>query len=147
MKTFSAKPLEVERAWWLIDADGQTLGRLATEIALILRGKRKAQFTPNIDTGDFVVVINADKIRVTGKKPTQKYYRRHSGFPGGFRQVQYKDMFAAHPERVLEIAVRGMLPHTTLGRQQLRKLNIYAGSQHPHAAQQPVPYPHLEVAR
>lgn len=147
MKTYAAKPLEIERTWWLIDADGQTLGRLATEISLILRGKRKPQYTPNVDAGDFVIVINAEKIRVTGKKPTQKYYRRHSGFPGGFRQVQYKDMLATRPERILETAVRGMLPHTTLGRQQFTKLNVYAGPMHPHAAQQPVPYPHLEVAR
>ena len=138
MKTYSAKPLEVERTWWLIDAEGQTLGRLATKIANILRGKNKPQFTPNIDTGDFVVVINAEKVQVSGKKYTAKLYRRHSGYPGGMRVTTFRDMQNTQPEKVIEIAVKGMLPHNTLGRAQFTKLNVYAGTEHPHAAQQPV---------
>lgn len=140
MKTYSAKPLELERTWWLIDADGQTLGRLASLIANLLRGKHKPQFTPNIDTGDFVVVINADKIHVTGSKRTGKLYRRNTSYPGGLRTVKFEDMLARRPEKPLEIAVKGMLPHNTLGRAQLNKLHIYAGNEHPHAAQKPVSY-------
>lgn len=138
MKTYSAKPLEVERAWWLIDAEDLTLGRLASKIANLLRGKHKPQFTPNIDTGDFVVVINADKLRVSGKKYTEKLYRRHSGYPGGMKVTNFRDMQNNHPGRALEIAVKGMLPHNTLGRKQFTKLFVYAGAEHPHAAQQPV---------
>jgi large subunit ribosomal protein L13 len=140
MKTYSAKPLELERTWWLIDADGQTLGRLATEIANLLRGKNKPQYTPNIDTGDFVIVINADKINVTGNKRRAKLYRRHTSYPGGLRTVNFETMINRRPTKPLEIAVKGMLPHNTLGRAQLNKLNVYAGSEHPHAAQKPVPY-------
>lgn len=139
-KTYSAKPLELERTWWLIDAEGQTLGRLSTQIANLLRGKHKPQFTPNVDTGDFVIVINADKIRVTGKKFTDKLYRRHTSYPGGLRTVTFRDMIAHRPEKVLEIAVKGMLPHTTLGREQFTKLKVYAGPAHPHEAQQPQEY-------
>lgn len=138
MKTYSAKPLEVERTWWLIDAEGLTLGRLATRVANLLRGKHKPQFTPHIDTGDFVVVINADKVRVSGKKYTQKLYRRHSGYPGGMKVTAFKDLQNTQPHKVIEIAVKGMLPHNTLGRQQFTKLKVYAGAEHPHAAQQPV---------
>jgi large subunit ribosomal protein L13 len=140
MKTYSAKPLELERTWWLIDAEGQTLGRLASLIANLLRGKHKPQFTPNVDTGDFVIVINADKVKVTGNKYTAKLYRRHSHYPGGLRTVSFRDMQENRPEKVIEIAVKGMLPHNTLGRQQFNKLNVYAGGEHPHAAQKPVPY-------
>ena len=140
MKTFSAKPLEVERKWYLIDADGATLGRLAVEVANILRGKNKPQFTQNVDTGDFVVVINADKVVVSGKKETDKMYRSHSGFPGGFKEISFKDMMEKDPRRAIEKAVKGMLPHNTLGDEQFQKLKVYAGSEHPHAAQKPEVY-------
>ena len=140
MKTYSAKPLEVERKWYLIDADGQILGRLATTIADILRGKNKPEFTPNVDTGDFVVVINADKIQVTGKKETDKIYYHHTGFPGGLKSASFKDLMEKDPTKALEKAVKGMLPHNTLGRQQFNKLNVYAGAEHPHAAQKPIVY-------
>ncbi|HEY9686774.1 MAG TPA: 50S ribosomal protein L13 [Coleofasciculaceae cyanobacterium] len=139
-KTYSAKPLELERTWWLIDAEGQTLGRLASLIANLLRGKHKPQFTPHIDSGDFVIVINADKIKVTGRKYTDKLYRRHTSYPGGLRTVAFRDMLAHRPTKIIEIAVKGMLPHNTLGRQQFTKLKAYAGTEHPHAAQQPVTY-------
>jgi len=139
-KTYAAKPLELERTWWLIDAEGLTLGRLAVTIATLLRGKHKPQFTPNVDTGDFVVVTNAEKIKVTGKKFTDKLYRRHSGYPGGLRTLTFREMQERRPEKVLEIAVKGMLPHNTLGREQFTKLKVYAGPAHPHAAQQPVTY-------
>ena len=140
MKTFSAKPLEVTRKWYLIDAQGATLGRLAVEVASILRGKNKPQYTPNVDTGDFVVVINADKISVSGKKETDKMYRSHSGYPGGFKEISFKAMMDKVPERAIEKAVRGMLPHNTLGDEQFQKLKVYAGSEHPHAAQKPEIY-------
>ncbi len=140
MKTFSAKPLEVTRKWYLIDADGATLGRLAVEVADILRGKNKPQYTPNVDTGDFVIVINADKIQVSGKKETDKMYRSHSGFPGGFKEISFKAMMEKAPERAIEKAVKGMLPHNTLGDEQFQKLKVYAGSEHPHAAQKPEVY-------
>ncbi len=137
MKTYSAKPGEVERKWYLIDADGVVLGRLATTVAQILRGKNKPQYTPHVDTGDFVVVINADKVRVTGNKGLAKEYYRHSGFPGGLKSETFEEAMAKHPERVIEHAVKGMLPKTTLGRAQGLKLKVYAGPDHPHAAQQP----------
>ena len=140
MKTFSAKPLEVERKWYVIDANGATLGRLAVEAANILRGKNKPQYTPNVDTGDFVIVINADKIQVSGKKETDKMYRSHSGFPGGFKEISFKAMMEHVPTRAVEKAVKGMLPHNTLGDEQFQKLKVYAGSQHPHAAQKPEVY-------
>ncbi len=147
MKTFSAKPLETERKWLLIDAEGQTLGRLATLVANLLRGKHKPEFTPHIDTGDFVVVINADKIKVTGKKIDQKLYRHHTGYIGGLKTVVLKDLLAKHPTRPIEKAVWGMLPHNTLGRQQLLKLKVYAGAEHPHQAQKVEVYKDLEVAQ
>lgn len=147
MKTYSAKPLEVERKWWLIDAEGKTLGRLATLIANILRGKNKPHYTPNVDTGDFVIVVNAEKIHYTGKKATQKVYYRHSGYPGGFKSMTLKELLAKKPERVIEKAVWGMLPHHSLGRQQLQKLKVYAGLSHPHQAQSPVPYQDVEVIK
>lgn len=138
MKTFVAKPSTIEKKWYIVDAKGQTLGRLATVIADQLRGKRKVTYTPHIDTGDFVVVVNAEQIVVTGHKPEQKKYYRHSGYPGGIKSETYAELIARRPEEVLRHAVRGMLPHTKLGRAQLRKLKIYAGPEHPHEAQQPV---------
>lgn len=140
MKTFSAKPREVERKWYVIDAEGKTLGRLASTIANILRGKNKPTFTPNIDTGDFVIVVNASKIKITGKKDTDKIYYHHTGYPSGLRSISYKDMMIQHPTRALEKAVKGMLPHNTLGDEQFQKLKVYEGSEHPHQAQQPVEY-------
>jgi len=136
MKTYSQKASEVSRQWYVIDANGHHVGRLATQIATLLRGKHKPTFSPNIDGGDFVVVINAEKILLKGKKQDQKMYYRHSNYPGGFKAVPYRRMLATHPERVLRFAVKGMLPKTRLGRQQLTKLRIYAGSTHPHKAQQ-----------
>ena len=133
-----AKPGEVERKWVLIDADGATLGRLATKAAMILRGKEKPQFTPHTDTGDFVVIINADKVKLTGNKAEHKSYWRYSGWLGGLKTESFKEAMEKHPERVVEHAVKGMLPHTTLGRKQGMKLKVYAGPEHPHAAQNPV---------
>jgi large subunit ribosomal protein L13 len=132
------KPGEVERKWVLIDADGATLGRLATKAAMILRGKEKPQFTPHTDTGDFVVIINADKVKLTGNKAEHKSYWRYSGWLGGLKTESFKEAMEKHPERVVEHAVKGMLPHTTLGRKQGMKLKVYAGAEHPHAAQNPV---------
>jgi large subunit ribosomal protein L13 len=141
MKTYNAKPGEIERNWYVVDADGQTLGRLATQIADTLRGKRKPQYTPHVDTGDFVVVVNAEKIRVTGKKLDEKLYRRHSGYPGGLRSRPLRDELERRPTEVLRKAVKGMLPRNRLGRAQLTKLKIYAGPDHPHGAQAPKPLP------
>lgn len=138
MKTYCAKPLEVERKWYLIDAEGEILGRLATKIANILRGKHKPEFTSHVDTGDFVVVINAEKVKVTGKKETDKKYYRHTGFMGGLKVTTFKEMIEKTPTRAIEKAVKGMLPHNTLGDDQFQKLKVYAGSEHPHAAQQPI---------
>ena len=140
MKSYMARPLEVERRWHVVDAEGQTLGRLATEIARILRGKNKPQYTPHVDTGDFVVVVNAERVVVTGRKAEQKVYRRHSGYPGGLKTTTYEQMLERKPTEILRRAVRGMMPKTRLARQQLRKLKIYAGSEHPHAAQNPQQY-------
>ncbi len=133
-----AKPGEVARKWVLIDADGAVLGRLATQIATILRGKNKPQYTPHVDTGDFVIVINADKVQLTGNKAAQKSYWRYSGWLGGLKTESFEEAMAKHPERVIEHAVKGMLPTTTLGRQQFGKLKVYAGPEHPHEAQNPV---------
>ncbi|HEY3105479.1 MAG TPA: 50S ribosomal protein L13 [Gaiellaceae bacterium] len=141
MKTYSAKPKELEQRWFIVDADGQTLGRLATRIADTLRGKRKAQFTPHIDTGDFVVVVNAEKIAVTGKKREDKIYYRHSGYPGGLRERTLGEELERRPTEVLRKAVKGMLPRNRLARRQLTKLKIYAGPEHPHEAQNPTPLP------
>jgi len=135
--TFIAKPADVERKWYVVDAAGQTLGRLASEVAAILRGKTKPTFTPHLDTGDFVIVVNADKIHLTGKKLSQKMYYRHSGYPGGFKATSYDVLMQKKPEFVIEKAVKGMLPHNKLGRAQGKKLKVYAGAEHPHAAQQP----------
>jgi large subunit ribosomal protein L13 len=140
LKTYSAKPLDIDREWWVFDAEGQTLGRLATEIARVLRGKHKPTFTSHIDSGDFIVVINAEKVVVTGKKAIQKTYLRNTGYPGGLRIVQYADQLKNHPDRIIEFAVWGMMPHNSLGRKQMTKLKIFAGTQHPHQAQQPKLY-------
>src|SRR5918997_3003892 len=137
MKTWNAKPGEVARKWYVVDAEGKTLGRLATQIADTLRGKRKPEYTPHVDTGDFVIVINAEKIRVTGDKLAQKTYYRHSGYPGGIKSRTLAEMLDRKPEEVIRKAVKGMLPRSRLGRAQLRKLKIYAGPEHPHAAQKP----------
>jgi large subunit ribosomal protein L13 len=137
MKTWNAKPGEIEREWHLVDAEGQTLGRLATHIADTLRGKNKPQYTPHVDTGDFVVVVNAEKVAVTGKKLDDKIYYRHSGYPGGLRQRTLREQLARRPEEVIRKAVKGMLPRNRLSRAQLRKLKIYAGPEHPHTAQEP----------
>jgi large subunit ribosomal protein L13 len=139
MKTYTAKPREVEQAWHLIDAEGQTLGRLATQIAGLLRGKGKPRYTPHVDTGDFVVVINAEKVHVTGNKREQKIYYRHSGYPGGLRSRTLEEQLERHPEEVLRKAVKGMLPRNRLANRQIVKLKIYAGPDHPHQAQNPVP--------
>ena len=139
MKTYSAKPGEVAREWYLVDAEGQTLGRLATQIADTLRGKRKPQYTPHVDTGDFVVVVNAEKITVTGNKLDQKMYHRHSGYPGGLKSRTLREQLDRRPTEVIRAAVRGMLPKNRLARQQLTKLKVYAGPEHPHASQNPRP--------
>lgn len=139
MKTISAKADDVKRDWFLIDADGKTLGRLATEIARRLRGKHKAIYTPHVDTGDYIVVINAEKVRVSGNKATDKMYYRHSGYMGGLKEASFNEMIERSPERVIELAVKGMLPRNPLGRAMQRKLKVYAGAQHDHAAQQPQP--------
>jgi large subunit ribosomal protein L13 len=137
MKTYNPKPGEIERDWLIVDAEGKTLGRLATQIAERLRGKHKPQFAPHVDTGDFVVVVNAEKIAVTGKKLEQKIYYKHSGYPGGLRERTLKEQLNRQPTEVLRKAVKGMLPRNRLGRQQLTKLKIYAGPEHPHDAQAP----------
>ena len=141
MRTWNAKPDAIERRWYLVDAEGQTLGRLATRIADTLRGKRKPEYTPHVDTGDFVVVVNAEKVAVTGKKLEQKMYYRHSGYPGGLRARPLGDELARRPTEVVRKAVKGMLPRNRLARQQLTKLKVYAGPEHPHEAQKPEPLP------
>ncbi len=137
MKTFTAKSETVKRDWYVVDAGGKTLGRLATELARRLRGKHKAEYTPHVDTGDYLIVLNAEKIAVTGKKRTDKVYYRHTGYVGGIKQTTFREMITRHPERVIEIAVKGMLPKGPLGRAMYRKLKVYAGTKHNHAAQQP----------
>jgi large subunit ribosomal protein L13 len=137
VKTFSAKPHEIERKWFVVDAQGQTLGRLATQVATVLRGKHKPIYTPHVDCGDYVIVVNADKIHVTGQKLDDKIYYRHSNYPGGLKQVTLRRQLQTHPERVIEAAVRGMLPKNRLGRKMFKKLKVYAGPDHPHQAQQP----------
>jgi len=139
MKTFSAKPADVEHEWFVIDATDLVLGRVASEAALRLRGKHKAIYTPHVDTGDYIVVVNADKIRVTGTKDLNKKYYSHSGFPGGIHETNFRDMQAKHPGRALEKAVKGMLPKGPLGYAMIKKLKVYAGGEHPHTAQQPKP--------
>ena len=137
MKTLSAKPAEVQHDWYVVDASGKTLGRLATEIARRLRGKHKTSYTPHVDTGDYIVVINAEEITVTGKKAQDKKYYRHTGFPGGIRETNFEKFIAHKPETVLEKAVKGMLPKGPLGYAMIKKMKVYAGSEHPHTAQQP----------
>ena len=139
MKTFSAKPAEVKRDWYIVDADGKTLGRLAAEIARRLRGKHKAEFTPHVDTGDYIVVVNAEKVRVTGRKATDKVYYHHTGYIGNLKSITFDKLIAKAPERVLETAVKGMLPKNSLGRTMFKKLKVYAGTEHKHSAQQPKP--------
>ena len=141
MRTWNAKPDLIERRWYLVDAEGQTLGRLATRVADTLRGKRKPEYTPHLDTGDFVVIVNADKVAVTGKKLEQKMYYRHSGYPGGLRARSLADQLERQPTEVIRKAVKGMLPRNRLARQQLTKLKVYAGPEHPHEAQKPEPLP------
>lgn len=147
MRTYTPKPGEVERTWYVIDASDVVLGRLASHVAKLLRGKHKATFAPHVDTGDFVVVINADKIALSGDKGEKKIAYKHSGYPGGLRAVKYSELLAKHPTRAVERAVRGMLPRTTLGRAQFGKLKVYAGPEHPHAAQKPVPFEISQVAQ
>ncbi|MGD8736625.1 MAG: 50S ribosomal protein L13 [Anaerolineae bacterium] len=139
MRTFTAKKEEIERNWYVVDAEGQTLGRLASRIAPILKGKHKPSYTPHLDCGDYIVVINADKVRVTGRKKDQKFYYRHSGYPGGLSSISLRDQLDRFPERVLQSAVKGMLPKNRLGRRMIKKLKVYAGDSHPHQAQQPKP--------
>ena len=139
MKTFSAKPSDIKRDWYLVDASGKTLGRLASAIASRLRGKHKPEYTPHMDTGDYIVVINARNIQVTGNKATDKLYHRHSGYPGGIKSISFDKLRQSKPERIIETAVKGMLPKGPLGREMYRKLKVYAGAEHKHAAQQPMP--------
>ncbi len=141
MTSFVPRKGDIQRDWWLVDAKGMTLGRLSTEIASRLRGKHKPYFTPFLDTGDHVVVINADKVSLSGRKIETKMYRKHSGYPGGLREINAETMLAKHPERLIEKSVKGMLPKGPLGRQMYRKLKVYAGEKHPHAAQMPKPLP------
>ena len=140
MKTYVTKPAEVERAWFVVDAEGQTLGRLASHVATVLRGKHKPIYSPSVDCGDYVIVVNADKVAVTGKRLEQKRYYRHSLYIGGLKEISLRDQLQQHPERVIESAVRGMLPKNALGRKMFKKLKVYAGGEHPHAAQLPQPY-------
>jgi large subunit ribosomal protein L13 len=139
MKTYSPKAKEISRAWYVVDADGVVLGRLASEVAQILRGKHKPTYAPHLDGGDHVVVVNASRIRLSGEKAGKKVYHRHTGYPGGILDIPYARMLSRRPERVVEQAIRGMLPRTRLGRQMARKLSVYAGPDHPHGAQKPVP--------
>ena len=139
MKTFSAKAEDVQRDWYVVDASEKTLGRLASEIAHRLRGKHKAEYTPHVDTGDYIVVINADKVNVTGAKATDKMYHHHTGYPGGLKSISFEKLIEKAPERVIQNAVKGMLPRNPLGRAMFKKLKVYAGAEHPHVAQQPQP--------
>ena len=147
MGTYSPKPGEIERRWHVIDAADVVLGRLATHAATLLRGKHKPVFAPHVDTGDFVIVINAGKVALTGNKRQTKMAYRHSGYPGGLRRTSYEDLLAKRPERAIELAVKGMLPHNRLGRQLIKKLKVYAGPEHPHAAQQPQPFEIKQVSQ
>jgi len=139
VRTFTQKQEEIERNWYIVDAEGETLGRLASRIAPILKGKHKPIYTPHLDCGDFVIIVNAERVRVTGRKMDQKLYHRHSGYPGGLSSISLRDQLAKHPERVLQAAIRGMLPKNKLGRRMIKKLKVYAGDSHPHQAQQPKP--------
>ncbi len=137
MKTFMARPSDVERKWYVLDAEGQTLGRLAAQAAHLLRGKHKPTYTPHIDTGDFVIIVNAEKVRLTGNKLLKKKYIHHTRYPGGLREMTYRDLLNKNPEKAVEVAVKGMLPHNRLGRKMFRKLKVYRGPDHPHQAQKP----------
>jgi large subunit ribosomal protein L13 len=139
VRTFVGTKEDIEREWYVVDAEGQTLGRLAARIAPILRGKHKPIYSPHLDCGDFVIIVNAEKVHVTGRKKDQKFYHRHSGYPGGLTSISLRDQLDKHPERVLQAAIKGMLPKTKLGRKMIKKLKVYAGSEHPHQAQQPKP--------
>jgi large subunit ribosomal protein L13 len=147
VRTYTPRPGEVEQTWYVIDATDVVLGRLASQVAALLRGKHKPSFAPHVDTGDFVVVVNAEKVALTGAKLQQKQEYRHSGYPGGLRATSYATLLDKHPQRAVEKAVRGMLPHTTLGRQMLSKLKVYAGPDHPHQAQQPVPFEITQISQ
>lgn len=147
MRTYTPKASEITRSWHIIDATDVVLGRLASQTAILLRGKHKATFAPHVDTGDFVIIINADKVALTGNKVDQKVAYRHSGRPGGLKSVSYEQLLREQPTRLVEKAIRGMLPKNSMGRQQLRKLKVYAGDSHPHAAQQPVPFEITQVAQ
>ena len=147
MRTYSPKPGEIERQWHVIDAADVVLGRLATQAATLLRGKHKPVFAPHVDTGDFVINVNAEKVALTGNKRQTKMAHRHSGYPGGLRSVSYGELLDKRPERAVELAVKGMLPHNRLGRQLIKKLKVYAGAEHPHAAQQPVPFEITQIAQ
>jgi large subunit ribosomal protein L13 len=147
VRTFSPKAADIQRQWHVIDATDVVLGRLASHVAVLLRGKHKPTFAPHLDTGDFVIVVNAEKVALTGNKLADKRMYRHSGYPGGISSVTYGEMLAKHPERLVEVAVRGMLPKNSLGRNQLRKLKVYAGPDHPHQAQQPVPFTITQIAQ
>jgi len=140
VKSYIAKPNEIERKWYVIDAEGKVLGRLASEIAKILSGKNKPIYTPHVDTGDFVIVINADKVQLTGNKLDKKYYRHHTGYPGGLKSIPYREMMDKKPEKVIELAVKGMLPKNKLGRKMFKKLKVYSGPEHKHEAQKPEVY-------
>lgn len=147
MRTYTPKPADVQRQWHVIDATDVVLGRLASQVAILLRGKHKTIFAPHLDTGDFVIIINAEKISLSGNKLEQKRAYRHSGYPGGLRSLAYKDLLAKHPERAVEKAIKGMLPHTKLGRAQFGKVKVYAGPNHPHQAQMPVPFEITQVSQ
>jgi large subunit ribosomal protein L13 len=147
VRTYSPKPGEIERVWHVIDAEDVVLGRLATHAATLLRGKHKPVFAPHVDTGDFVIVINASKVALTGNKRQTKLAYRHSGYPGGLRATRYDDLLSTRPDRAVQLAVKGMLPHNRLGRQLIKKLKVYAGPEHPHAAQQPVPFEIKQIAQ
>ncbi|MEV7612234.1 50S ribosomal protein L13 [Streptomyces sp. NPDC089799] len=147
MRTYSPKPGDISRQWLVIDAQDVVLGRLATQAAALLRGKHKPTYAPHMDMGDFVIIVNADKVHLSGNKREQKMAYRHSGYPGGLRAVRYNDLLQDNPEKAVEKAVKGMLPKNTLGRQMLSKLKVYSGDQHPHAAQQPVPFEITQVAQ
>ena len=142
MKTYTPKERDIQREWWVVDAEGKTLGRLATKVASILRGKHKPMFTPHLDVGDYVVVVNAEKVALTGNKADQKTYFRHSGYMGHEKHIPFRRMIERHPDRVIELAIKGMLPKNTLGRHMRRKLKVYAGAEHPHQGQQPQ---HLDI--
>jgi large subunit ribosomal protein L13 len=147
VRTYSPKPAEITRQWHVIDATDVVLGRLAAQIAQLLRGKHKPIFAPHVDTGDFVIIVNAGKIALTGNKRAQKVAYRHSGYPGGLKQVGYEELLTRRPDQAVELAVKGMLPHNRLGRQLIKKLKVYAGPEHPHAAQQPAPFELIQIAQ